>query len=147
MAYTYQYPRPALTVDAIVVCKKYDELYVLLIKRKNEPFQGAWALPGGFVDENESLKQACRRELQEETGLNGILLKQFHTFGKPGRDPRGHTVSVAYYGIVNELHNVSGYDDAIDAKWIPLDNLPEMAFDHEEILKKFKSKLRQLKVV
>ncbi|MCL3782042.1 NUDIX hydrolase [Prolixibacteraceae bacterium JC049] len=147
MGYTYEYPRPALTVDAIIVAKRYDDFQVLLIRRKNDPFKGYWALPGGFVDAQESLKQACKRELQEETGLTGVPLKQFHTFGKPGRDPRGHTVSVVYYSVVNECYKLQGGDDAEEARWFPLKDLPDMSFDHEEILKKFNSKLRFLKII
>lgn len=147
MGYTYDYPRPALTVDAIVIARKYDDFQVLLIRRKNDPFKGHWALPGGFVDGDETLKQACRRELEEETGLKGIHLKQFHTFGNPGRDPRGHTVSVVYYSVVNECFNVTASDDAVDARWFPLKDLPDIAFDHEDILRRFTLKLRPLKII
>ncbi len=147
MPYTYEYPRPAVTVDAIIAHRKNEDIFVLLIRRKNEPFAGIWALPGGFVDEQETLKQACRRELEEETGLRGIPLKQFHCFGKPGRDPRGHTVSIAYFGVVNEQYVLVAGDDAADVRWCNLHDLPDMAFDHEEILKRFSGKLRQLKVI
>lgn len=147
MGYTYEYPRPAVTVDAIIIARKYDDFQVLLIRRKNDPYKGYWALPGGFVDGQETLKQACKRELQEETGLTGVPLKQFHTFGKLGRDPRGHTVSVVYYSVVNECYNLKGADDAEEARWFPLNDLPDMSFDHEDILKKFSGKLRALKIV
>jgi len=106
---------------------------ILLIKRGNDPFKGKWALPGGFVDENESLEVAAARELKEETGLNGILLTQMHAFGNPGRDPRGHTVSVVYVGYLPlDLEAIAG-DDAAEVAWFKLDSLPDLAFDHKGI--------------
>ena len=107
---------------------------VLLIKRKNDPFKCKWALPGGFVDEHESLDNAVERELKEETGLENIRLKQFGTFGDPGRDPRGHTVSIVYIGYLNTEAHVTGQDDALEAAWHPLNKLPNLAFDHHEII-------------
>src|SRR5689334_9851507 len=100
MPYTYEYPRPSLTVDAVVFGFDDQDLKVLLIQRGLEPFLGRWALPGGFVRMDESLESSVRRELKEETGLGNIFLEQLYTFGDTGRDPRGRVVSVAYYGLV-----------------------------------------------
>jgi 8-oxo-dGTP diphosphatase len=133
-AFTYPYPRPSLTVDVALVTREATPR-VLLIRRKADPFQGKWALPGGFVDENERLLDAARRELEEETGLKQADLEQLHTFGDPGRDPRGWTVSVAYLARVaaDELKPVAG-DDAAAVGWFPLGKLPPLAFDHAAIL-------------
>ena len=134
MNYTYKYPRPALTVDCLIF-KKYPEFQLLLIQRKYPPFENEWALPGGFVEIEEDLKEAALRELEEETGLKGLKLEQLHTFGKPGRDPRGRVISVAFWGqSFNETKAVAG-DDAKKAKWFPISQLPRLAFDHEDILK------------
>ena len=101
MSYSYEYPHPAVTVDIIVIASDRDTKKVLLIKRKNYPFEGKWALPGGFVDKNENLLTASKRELEEETGLSNIELKQLHAFGEPGRDPRGWNISICHHGLVN----------------------------------------------
>jgi 8-oxo-dGTP diphosphatase len=116
---------------------------VLLIRRKHEPFAGAWAIPGGFVDMDESLDDAARRELREETGIAVGKIEQLHTFGDPGRDPRGRIISVAYIAQVNpeKLRPVGG-DDAAAAAWHFLNRPPEMAFDHREILKAARQRLR-----
>ncbi len=138
MSYTYTYPRPSVTVDIIVVNKTTAVTKVLLIERKFQPFKNCWALPGGFIDKNENLIEAAHRELKEETHLTGIDLKQFHTFGDTGRDPRGHTVSVVYYGYIERHpHKACAGDDAQNIKWFDTDNLPKMAFDHNKILNKF----------
>lgn len=141
--FTYPYPRPSLTVDIAVVTLEARPR-VLLIQRKAEPFAGKWALPGGFVDENERLADAARRELKEETGLEPSELEQLHTFGDPGRDPRGWTVSVVYLTRVrpDELTPVAG-DDAAAVSWFPLDDLPSLAFDHAEILRRVRSELAE----
>ncbi len=135
MSFTYKYPRPALTVDAIVL-KKTHVVQVLLIQRANEPFKEMWAFPGGFVDMDETVEEAVVRELEEETSLSGIELKQFHTFSAVDRDPRHRTVSVVFYGFANEKAIPIAGDDAKNAKWFGLDNLPKLAFDHQEILEK-----------
>src|SRR5271154_3024562 len=115
MVFTYEYPRPSLTVDAVVFGFDDQDLKVLLIQRALEPFAGKWALPGGFVQADESLETAVRRELQEETGLKHIFLEQLYTFGDPGRDPRGWVVSVAHYGLVKLAdHQVLAATDASD---------------------------------
>jgi len=133
MPYTYAYPRPALTVDAVVFRKNAEQLEVLLIQRKHYPYVGMWALPGGFVEMEETVEKAVVRELQEETNIIVEGLKQLHTFSELGRDPRGRTVSVTFYGITSYKNSeVKGGDDAVDARWFPLNNLPELAFDHIE---------------
>ncbi len=134
MAYTYKFPRPAVTVDIIVFRLHNDKEEVLLIKRGNDPYKGKWALPGGFVDEDEPLEVAALRELEEETNLKDILLTQMHTFGSPGRDPRGHTVSVVYVGYLPEGAVAKAGDDAAEAKWFSVDKLPAMAFDHNLVV-------------
>ncbi|MGM0612643.1 MAG: NUDIX domain-containing protein [Bacteroidota bacterium] len=136
MSYTYKYPRPALTVDAMVFRKNAEGWQVLLIKRKNEPFKDKWALPGGFVDMNETLEEAVVRELQEETGLKDIPLKQYRAFSDPDRDPRGRTVSVVFYAFVEGKTKVKGSDDAAEAQWHNLNQLPGLAFDHQQIIRK-----------
>lgn len=142
MRYSYQYPRLALTVDAVVFKTTGSKKFILLIQRKNEPFQGKWALPGGFVDMDETLETAVQRELEEETGLKNIELKQLHAFSELGRDPRGRTVSVVFWGIVkNETIPVSG-DDAVDARWFDKEQLPELAFDHDEVVRMALSKFK-----
>lgn len=123
-----------VTVDAVIFRKTQDDHELLLIKRKNDPFKGKWALPGGFVDENEDLSVAASRELSEETGLNIKQLEQLGAFGKPGRDPRQHTVSVAYTGFADVNAEVTAADDADEAKWFSVKNLPELAFDHADIV-------------
>ena len=110
---------------------------ILLIQRKFDPFQGFWALPGGFVGMEETLIQACSRELLEETGLKEVALKQFFTFDAIGRDPRHRTVTTVFYGKVRGNSQVLGGDDAAMAEWFPLDSLPDMAFDHNDIVRKF----------
>ena len=131
MSYTYEYARPSVTVDVILFNEKEE---LLLIKRGGEPFKGSWAFPGGFVDENEDLEPAARRKLLEETCLKAGELKQVGTFGKPGRDPRGHTISVVYKGQVLDPESLKAADDAVEAKWFSLEALPELAFDHKEII-------------
>jgi 8-oxo-dGTP diphosphatase len=133
--FCYDYPRPALTVDIALFTILDDKLQILLIQRKHDPFAGAWALPGGFVDENEPLIDAARRELKEETGITLEVLEPFGTFGDPGRDPRGWTVSVAFFSIINAAEvNLRPADDATSAHWFPLTALPALAFDHDQII-------------
>jgi len=134
MSFTYKYPRPALTVDAVVF-KKTSALEVLLIQRGNEPFKNLWAFPGGFVDMDETVEMAVDRELQEETGIRDITLKQFKTFSAIDRDPRFRIVSVVFVGITKANMEPIAGDDAKNAKWFNINDLPELAFDHKEILK------------
>jgi 8-oxo-dGTP diphosphatase len=143
--YTYEYPRPAVTVDCVVfgLDAARDDLRVLLIQRGAEPFAGRWALPGGFVHLEESLDEAARRELKEETGLSRVFLEQLYTFGQPDRDPRGRVIAVAYYALVNlNEHAVKADTDAKSAAWFSLNDLPELAFDHDKILQAALSRLR-----
>ncbi len=137
----YEFPRPALTVDLVLITTEARPR-VLLIKRKKEPFAGQWAFPGGFVDENEPLEAAARRELQEETGLQVDRLEQLQTFGDPGRDPRGWTVSVAFLGRVDaaKLTPVAA-DDAAEVAWHFVDAPPKLAFDHGNILQVARQRL------
>ena len=132
--YCYHHPRPALTADIIVVTRE-SKPRVLLILRKHPPFAGVWALPGGFVDQNEPLEAAARRELREETGLEVGELAQLQTYGDPGRDPRGWTVSVVFVAIVDPTATYPrAGEDAAQAAWYPIDRLPPLAFDHQRIV-------------
>lgn len=137
MAYTCQYPHFALTADAVVFSKSEEGLNVLLIRRAHEPFKDCWAFPGGYVDIEETIDHAVHRELEEETGVSGVLLKRFDLFDAVDRDPRERTVTVAYYGFSHDsAGSVKAGDDAKDARWFSVDNLPELAFDHAIILKR-----------
>jgi len=129
--YCYPYPRPAVTVDIVLIARGDS---VLLIRRKADPFQGHWALPGGFVEMDETLSVAAARELAEETGLTGLQLKQLRAFDEPTRDPRGRTIAVAFLGETDDQPAPTAGDDAADARWHNLDLLPELAFDHDEII-------------
>jgi len=149
--YTYNWPRPMVTVDAVVfgiVPENKQEIKLLLIKRGKEPFKGQWAFPGGFVGIDEELETAVERELQEETGLTDIKLEQMHTFGKVGRDPRGRQITIAYIGIVKENETrIKGSDDAAEAKWFDISALPEkMAFDHSQIAEFSIAELKKKKI-
>jgi len=133
MAYTYKYPRPAVTADCIVITKEA-EPKVLLIERGDEPFKGCWAFPGGFMNMDETTEQCAIRELEEETGLKVSEVHQIGAYSKVNRDPRGRTVTVAYLAIIDAPIAVKGQDDAAKAQWFPLSALPELAFDHDEIM-------------
>ena len=133
--YCYDHPRPAVTVDIVLFKRAKRGAHVLLIKRMREPFKGQWALPGGFVDENESLEAAAARELREETGLDGIQLAQIGAFGDPGRDPRGHTVSVAFGAVIDDFPETEAADDAEEVAWYVVARPPALAFDHKKILR------------
>ncbi len=135
--YTYKYPRAALTTDAIVYVEEKDSTFVLLIQRGNEPYKNKWALPGGFIEMDETLEQACIRELEEETGLKVEQMKQFRTYDAIDRDPRHRTISVVHSVVLKEKQPVNGSDDAAQAAWFSVDLLPELAFDHGQILKEF----------
>lgn len=143
MPFTYEYARPALTVDCVVFGFDGAGLQILLIRRGIQPYLGAWALPGGFVHIDEDLDEAARRELNEETSLKDIFLEQLFTFGATDRDPRGRVVSVAYMALVRpDQHPAKGDTDAAEASWHPAENLPDLAFDHQEILDKAIERLR-----
>ncbi len=134
--YCYEYPKPSVTTDCILV-KKSSPASVLLIERKHAPFEGKWALPGGFVEIDEDLEAGVLRELEEETGLTNIALRQFKTYGTPGRDPRGRTISVVYYAFIDQEVLPLAGDDASRAEWFPLQALPPLAFDHQKIIEEF----------
>lgn len=144
LAYSYPYPRASLTVDAVVF-KRFDDNYrVLLIERGNPPFKGKWALPGGFLDMDETLEEAVVRELHEETSLSGIELKQLHAFSSLDRDPRGRTISVIFWGILENKQEAKAGDDASKTQWFEINNLPSLAFDHDEVLQLAIHKLQKL---
>lgn len=132
--YVYEWPRPMVTVDAVVF-RLEPAAEVLLIKRYNEPYKDHWAFPGGFVEMDEELEDAAARELQEETGLRNVTLCQMHTFGTVGRDPRGRQITIAFFAIAEEnADNIKGADDAAEAKWFDIGKLPEkLAFDHDRM--------------
>ncbi len=128
--------------DCIIIAPDKGKKKILLIKRRNDPFKGTWALPGGFVEMEEDLEDAARRELKEETGIALQSLKQFATYGKPGRDPRGRNISVVYYHISEKPLTAAPGDDAAECGWFDLKDLPELAFDHSEIINDFIQRVR-----
>ncbi len=135
MSYEYEYPHPAVTVDIAIFTVRNDRLNALLIKRALEPFVGEWALPGGFVEMDESLDTAAMRELEEETGVAASYLEQLYTFGAPDRDPRERVISVAFFALLpSDSLEIKAASDADGVGWFSVDELPELAFDHGEIL-------------
>lgn len=137
MPFTYEYPMPAVTVDAMIFRKTAPSREVLLIKRLNDPYKGQWAIPGGFINIDEELEDAVVRELQEETGIIHHSLRQLVAVGTIGRDPRYRTISVIYFGWFDEkTMQVKAGDDAAEAKWFDINELPSLAFDHLDVLKK-----------
>lgn len=141
--YHYKYPHPSVTTDCVIFGFDGNSLNVLLIERGNEPFKGKWAFPGGFLNMDESAEEGALRELQEETGMTGACIQQFHTFTAPDRDPRERVISIAYYAIV-PMQDVKGGDDATKAQWFALDNVPPLAFDHDEMLRMAEQELLRL---
>ena len=133
MEYTYKYPRPAVTADCIVITREVAPK-VLLIQRGGEPFKGAWAFPGGFMNMDETTEQCAIRELEEETGLRLSVICQIGAYSKVNRDPRGRTITVAYLAVIDKPATVIGQDDAAKAEWFPLSDLPHLAFDHYDIM-------------
>lgn len=133
MEYTYKYPRPAVTADCVVITKEA-EPKVLLIQRGADPYKGCWAFPGGFMNMDETTEQCAIRELEEETGLKVTTIQQIGAYSKVDRDPRGRTITVAYLAIIDKPAQVTGQDDAAKAEWFPLSALPELAFDHVDIM-------------
>ena len=134
MTYTYKYPRPAVTADCVVITKE-EQPKVLLIQRGINPYKGSWAFPGGFMNMNETTEQCAIRELEEETGLKVAVIHQIGAYSKVDRDPRGRTITVAYLTIIDRPIAVTGQDDAANAEWFPLSKLPELAFDHADIMR------------
>jgi 8-oxo-dGTP diphosphatase len=157
VSFSYEFPRPAVAADSVLFAMRAEDLAVLLIKRKNPPFKGSWALPGGFVNANEPLDRAAARELMEETGITGVPLEQLGAYGDPGRDPRGHTISVVFYSFVVAGAQPVAADDAADADWLPLRSLPlpswagpppqksriKLAFDHALIIDAARRRLQE----
>jgi 8-oxo-dGTP diphosphatase len=136
MPYTYEYAKPALTVDCVVFGLDDDQdLKIMLIQRDIPPFQGEWALPGGFIHLDESLEEAALRELREETGIEKVFLEQLYTFGEVNRDPRDRVITVAYYALINlSEQKIKATTDAREAAWFPVAHPPKLAFDHDKIL-------------
>ena len=142
MSYIYNYPHPAVTTDIVIFTIRQYELKVLLINRALQPHKGEWALPGGFVNLEESLEEGARRELEEETGVSGVYLEQLYTFGKPDRDPRERVITVAYYALVpSDKLEIRAASDAEGVSWFAVHDLPKLAFDHQEILDKAHERL------
>ncbi len=142
MSYTYKYPHPAVTADCVVFGQDKSELYVLLIERGNDPYKGHWAFPGGFMNMDETAEECARRELQEETGLEVQTIWQIGAFTKVDRDPRERVISVVFYTL-SDMKTVEGGDDAHQAKWFPIGEVPPLAFDHDEILREALLHLRR----
>src|SRR3954469_1743149 len=143
MVFSYEYARPAITVDCVVFGLDENDLKVLLIQRKLQPFQHTWALPGGFVRIEETLDEAARRELEEEAGVTDVYLEQLYTFGALDRDPRERVVTIAYYALAKlSDHRIRAATDAMGVGWFSLDDLPKLAFDHAEIVALARDRLR-----
>lgn len=139
-----EYERPSVTVDVVIFSLIEEALCVLLVKRKQWPFAGMWAIPGGFVRMDEPLEKAAARELAEETGVRDVYFEQLYTFGEPDRDPRTRVITVAYFAIVpaDAIDEPVAGSDAADTGWFPVDDLPELAFDHDEIVAYALTRLR-----
>ncbi len=140
-----EYEKPSVTVDIIVFTVQNQELKVLLVKRGIEPFKEMWAIPGGFVRIKESLEEAAKRELKEETGVKNVYLEQLYTFGAVDRDPRGRVITVSYFALINSekaKEKLEAATDASEAKWFSVNKLPKLAFDHNKILKYSIKRLR-----
>lgn len=140
--YCYKYPHPAVTTDCVIFGFDGMKLNVLLIERGVEPYKGRWAFPGGFLNMDESADEGARRELKEETNLSAAYVEQFGTFSDPNRDPRERVITIAYFALV-KLQDVKGGDDAAKAQWFPMDQIPQLAFDHDRILRKAMDCLRE----
>ncbi|GCF08551.1 NUDIX hydrolase [Dictyobacter arantiisoli] len=138
-----KYERPSVTVDVLMMSLRQRDLQILLIKRRSWPYEGMWAIPGGFVMMNESLEAAAKRELQEETGVQDVYLEQLYTFGDPGRDPRTRVVTVVYFALLDsERLQVRAASDATDVGWFSVYELPQLAFDHQGIIDYALNRLR-----
>ena len=140
--YCYKYPHPAVTTDCVIFGFDGSELQVLLIERGIEPFKGKWAFPGGFLNMDETAGEGALSELKEETGLENAYIEQFNTYADPGRDPRERVITIAHYALVR-IQEVKGGDDAAKAQWFPIDEVPQLAFDHDKILRDAMRKLRE----
>lgn len=140
--YCYNYPHPAVTTDCVIFGFDGTQLKVLLIKRGIEPYKGRWAFPGGFLNPDESAEQGALRELTEETGFKAEYVEQFHTYSNPERDPRERVITIAYLALV-KIGEVKGGDDACDADWFAVDKIPQLAFDHDLILRDAMARMRE----
>lgn len=140
--FCYKYPHPAVTTDCAIFGFDGSNLQILLIKRGIEPYKGKWALPGGFLNPDESAEAGALRELKEETGIESAYIEQFHTYSEPNRDPRERVITIAHLALI-KLQEVKGGDDAADARWFPIDEVPQLAFDHDAILRDAISRLRE----
>ena len=140
--YIYKYPHPSVTADCVIFGFDGVEIKVLLIQRGIEPFKGKWALPGGFMEMDETAEECAKRELEEETGLKNASVEQFYTFSDVNRDPRERVITVAHYALV-KLSEVKGGDDAVSAKWFDLETIPCLAFDHDRILRMAVNRLKE----
>lgn len=138
----YKYPHPAVTTDNVIFGFDGSKLKVLLIERGIEPYRGKWAFPGGFLNMDESAEEGALRELREETGLMPSYIEQFHCYSDPGRDPRERVITIAYYALVR-IDEVRGGDDAAMARWFAIDDVPQLAFDHDRILREALARLRE----
>ena len=143
MAYTYDHPHPAVTVDIVIFTIEDNDLKLLLIQRDQAPFAGLWALPGGFVEMDESLRRAAWRELKEETGVNAAFLEQLGALGHPDRDPRERVITVAYYALIPlDRLEIQAASDARDARLFSIKAMPELAFDHAKIVRRAQQRLK-----
>lgn len=140
--YCYKYPHPAVTTDCVIFGFDGSNLKILLVQRGIDPYKGIWALPGGFLNPMESAEVGALRELKEETGLESAYLEQFHAYSEPDRDPRERVITIAYLALV-KLQEVKGGDDAADARWFPVNEVPQLAFDHDLILRDALARLRE----
>lgn len=144
--YYYKYPHPAVTTDCVIFGLDDNELKVLLIERGNEPYKGCWAFPGGFLNPDETVEQGALRELREETELEDVYIEEVGVFSDPKRDPRDRVITVAFYSII-KIRDVKAGDDAAKVNWLPINNLPKLAFDHDLILKAALKRIRERLIV
>ena len=140
--YSYKYPHPSVTTDCVIFGFDGGKLKVLLVERGLEPYKGRWAFPGGFVKMDESCEEGALRELEEETALKGTYVQQFHTYSDPNRDPRERVITVAFFALVR-IQEVEAGDDANKAQWFAIDEVPQLAFDHDAILRDALKRLRE----
>ena len=140
--YSYKYPHPSVTTDCVIFGFDGGKLKVLLVERGLEPYKGRWAFPGGFVKMDESCEEGALRELEEETALKGTYVQQFHTYSNPNRDPRERVITVAFFALVR-IQEVEAGDDANKAQWFAIDEVPQLAFDHDAILRDALKRLRE----